>query len=386
MEKKKLDELFREGLKNPEASYDEVHWIAMEEKLASNRKKRQGIIWLGSLSAAAAIILACLIIWWPTTRDTVVEVTEKKDSMTSKRAPVEKIIPPINDQVVKGSHIQKESRGALVAVPEKNNDHGAGRIEQVLAGIYKDTLKIHSTPDDFVGRRDGNLSLAPVYVANALLTGENTAPELKMPRKRTSAYLTILAAPDLTTVQGAGNPQLSRNMGVLYTLPLTHKLSISGGVLYARKNYNSPYSFYRPKVQRNYALTPSEVDAACDVLDVPIELSYQVYQKGATRIVVNGGASSYFMLREQYEFSYHTGDSYQDKQHINYEVNGKNNHPFGVANISATFEQQLNNKVSIGVRPFVKLPLTGVGYGRTKLESKGLAVSVSFKLGNKNTN
>ncbi|MDM8173479.1 hypothetical protein QT327_03745 [Olivibacter sp. 47] len=232
-----------------------------------------------------------------------------------------------------------------------------------------------------LGKVGQSLKPAPVYSFNTSDAEILSEPKLTINRERRPSYLTILAAPDLTSVRGAGNPQLSQNIGVLYTLPLSKKLSVSGGVLYARKNYNSPYSFYRPKIQRSYGATPSQVDAACDVLDVPIELNYQVYNKGATRITLNGGASSYFMLREQYEFSYDTGDPYKDKQRTNYEVRGQNNHPFGVANISATFEQQLNNQVTIGVRPFVKLPLTGIGYGRTKLDSKGLAVSVSFKLG-----
>ncbi|MDM8173480.1 hypothetical protein QT327_03750 [Olivibacter sp. 47] len=101
MEKKKLDDLFREGLNNPEVSYDEMHWIAMEEKLVNNRKKKVRLIWLSSLSAAAAVILVFLVIWWPITSDQSVEVVKKEDSIISKKTHIDKPVPPIVDQIVK---------------------------------------------------------------------------------------------------------------------------------------------------------------------------------------------------------------------------------------------------------------------------------------------
>lgn len=383
MEKKKLDDLFREGLNNPEVSYDEMHWIAMEEKLVNNRKKKVRLIWLSSLSAAAAVILVFLVIWWPITSDQSVEVVKKEDSIISKKTHIDKPVPPVVDQIVKSDKALLKNTSPTISIPllEDKSNERTGRLEAISENIYKDTLTVQAGTNGLLGKVGQSLKPAPVYSFNTSDAEILSEPKLTINRERRPSYLTILAAPDLTSVRGAGNPQLSQNIGVLYTLPLSKKLSVSGGVLYARKNYNSPYSFYRPKIQRSYGATPSQVDAACDVLDVPIELNYQVYNKGATRITLNGGASSYFMLREQYEFSYDTGDPYKDKQRTNYEVRGQNNHPFGVANISATFEQQLNNQVTIGVRPFVKLPLTGIGYGRTKLDSKGLAVSVSFKLG-----
>lgn len=383
MEKKKLDELFREGLNNPEVSYEEMHWIAMENKLAAARKKRTRLIWLSSFSAAAAIVLVVLIVWWPATPNSVVTIAEKKDSIIPEKRPVEQPIPSVVDQLAKNGRESPGSTSPTISVPlpEYEADTRRDGLRAILGNIYKDTLIAQVGANRVPGKMNESLNLAPVYPIHTADVVPVSTPKLTVNRERRPAYLTILAAPDLTTVRGAGNPQLSQNIGLLYTVPLSKKLSVSGGVLYARKNYNSPYSFYRPKIQRNYGSTPTQVDAACDVLDVPIELNYQVYSKGATRITLNGGASSYFMLREQYEFSYENDDPYQNKPRTNYEVKGQNNHPFGIANISATFEQQLNNKVTVGVRPFVKLPLTGIGYGRTKLESKGLAVSVSFKLG-----
>lgn len=380
MEENNMDKLFKNGLKNPEMPFEEADWIAMEKKLDATKVKKVRFIWIAALSAAAAIILAFFIaVWSPAPFNKPgVNVVKKQSSFKKKISPQVETAPSTKQETTNAAgelFVTKQSVEKLKKNAFEQND-------QQPAFLYRDTLFAQVQTEKFALQLEEPVNSILAYEEHIL------RPNVEQPKAKTfskqknrSSYLTILAAPDLTTVRGAGNPQVSQNIGVLYTMSLSNKLSMSGGVLYARKNYNSPYSFYRPKIQRNYGLTPSQVDAACDVLDIPIELNYQLYNKRATQIKVSAGVSSYFMLREKYQFSYDTSDPEQQNLRTNYEVRGQNNHLFGVANISATFEQQLNNNTIIGVRPFMKLPLTGVGYGQTKLESKGLAISVSFKLG-----
>lgn len=383
MEENNMDKLFKNGLKNPEMPFEEADWIAMERKLDAARAKKVRLIWLVSLSAAAAIILAFFIaIWLPAPfNKPVIDVVKKQDSVKKMIAPPTPTLPSTKQETTNtestghGLFVEKESIEHL----ERNTSEQLGKKYGL---IYRDTLLAHVQAEEPTLTKGSEFNSIPIYEEPVLRPAvEQPKAKALSRQKNRSSYLTILAAPDLTTVQGAGNPQVSQNIGVLYTMSLSNKFSVSGGLLYAKKNYHSPYSFYRPKIQRNYGLTPSQVDAACDVLDIPIELNYQLYSKRATQIKISAGVSSYFMLREQYKFSYDTSNPDQQNLRTNYEVRGQNNHLLGVANISATFEQELNNNITIGVRPFIKLPLTGIGYGQTKLESKGLAVSVSFKLG-----
>lgn len=379
MEENNMDKLFKNGLKNPEMPFEEADWIAMEKKLDAARAKKVRLIWMVSLSAAAAIILAFFIaIWLPSSfNKPVIDVVKKQDSVKKIISPPTPTLPSTKQETTNthGLFVEKKSIEHL----DRNTRE---QLDKKYGLIYRDTLLVHVQVEGSTLTMGSELNLITPYNEHTLkpVVEQPKAKTLSGQKKR-SSYLTILAAPDLTTVQGAGNPQVSQNIGVLYTMPLSNKLSVSGGLLYAKKNYHSPYSFYRPKIQRNYGLTPSQVDAACDVLDIPIELNYRLYSKRATQIKVSAGVSSYFMLREQYKFSYDTSNPDQQNLRTDYEVRGQNNHLFGVANISATFEQELNNNITIGVRPFIKLPLTGIGYGQTKLESKGLAVSVGFRLG-----
>ncbi|MNR56356.1 hypothetical protein D3C85_1769110 [compost metagenome] len=73
-----------------------------------------------------------------------------------------------------------------------------------------------------------------------------------------------------------------------------------------------------------------------------------------------------------------------DRRISRVEVSNKNQHILGVANLSVSVERKLNSSMSIGLQPFVKLPLTGIGNYDVKLNSTGVSVFLNFgKLGNK---
>jgi hypothetical protein len=46
--------------------------------------------------------------------------------------------------------------------------------------------------------------------------------------------------------------------------------------------------------------------------------------------------------------------------------------------LSIGVEQQFSNSFSLQVEPFVKLPISGIGYGNLQLTSYGLAFSLRF--------
>lgn len=377
MEKKRIDEIFKNGLTENEPPYEEAHWLAMEQKLAAHHAKKIRKIWLISLSSAAAILLGLfLTVWQPITREE------------------------------SGLRLVNERRKPIGVAPVRPEaDHETEKIvagEKIIAKQQKQELA--NLSDKRVARHYGNSLLTAVKVIKPLMdSGEKhltlpdfqvTPPQLMVENRSTisrekrkqHSYLSIMAAPDLTGVQGANNNEVSPNIGVLYTMPLGNKWSVSGGLVYAKKNYNAPFSFYRPKTPGNWSVPPNRVDAVCDVLDIPVEINYQLYQKGNTQLKLSAGASSYFMLREQYQFTYgEPNGGYGDDRNLPalYEVRRQNNHLLGVANIAVSLERSVSDNMSVSVRPFVKLPLTGVGYGQTRLESKGLAVFFNFKVNGK---
>jgi len=87
------------------------------------------------------------------------------------------------------------------------------------------------------------------------------------------------------------------------------------------------------------------------------------------------GLSSYWMLRENYEFEYaNNAPSF----YIN--VANQNRHLLGVLNFNATYQRQLGHGINALVQPYYKVPLTGIGNGRVNLRSAGVAFGVGINM------
>jgi hypothetical protein len=83
------------------------------------------------------------------------------------------------------------------------------------------------------------------------------------------------------------------------------------------------------------------------------------------------------MLKESYKFNY--ADPYATGP-SNFNVPNSSGYFFGVLNLNATYERQLNSKVGISLQPYLKLPLTNIGYSQSRLQSTGVAVGLTWNL------
>ena len=57
----------------------------------------------------------------------------------------------------------------------------------------------------------------------------------------------------------------------------------------------------------------------------------------------------------------------------------ENKHYFSVLTLSGGYQKNIGKSFSIMAEPYIKLPLSGVGYGKVKLNSGGLLISVAYK-------
>jgi len=93
---------------------------------------------------------------------------------------------------------------------------------------------------------------------------------------------------------------------------------------------------------------------------------------------INTGISSYIMLNEKYKQIDNEGAG-APKISVR-EIVNRNQHVFGVANLSISFNRKVSSNFNIGIQPFLKLPLTGLGEYGTRLRSAGVAVSLNINL------
>lgn len=190
----------------------------------------------------------------------------------------------------------------------------------------------------------------------------------------------ILAGPDLSFIS---SDQMMKNPTLLLSLMLEYRfskrLSLQAGVAKSSKLYNATGDQYEwPEAWYSQKARPTEIDANCKVLDIPLNLRFDITQRVKSRWFIASGISSYLMLNEKYDYTYPPrtwGIKWPSWE------GSTGNYWFGVMNLSMGFEHRIGRNLSIQAEPYFKLPLAQVGLGKIKLNTSGIFISARYKLG-----
>lgn len=387
-EGKDIDKLFKDGLENPDLPFNDLDWDDLEERLHPKPKRRVvPVVWLAAAAAIAAMLLIVFLLVKPTEGPIGVNPVVKngvgdknKTNPENKSGKVTEMPVKQNDRLISkdstdlaatgfNKHILEKTRenNILIGTNTPKSDFAQPDNANLLANVmYQPKLSNEVSPVTFKDQK----------LVASIATGKPERIKEPVLNKKSRLVLSILAAPDLTSVQKSGMSSLSGGFGVEATYSLTKKLSITTGATYAKKIYDSDFSLYKPNSNYVFKIIPSNIHANCDVIDIPLNVNYKVFGNSRNSISVSTGLSSYLMLKEKYSYSY--DGTYQGPQQ--YEVRGRNQHYLGIANVGVEFQHKINNNLSISAKPFMKIPLTDIGYGNSRLSSTGVAVSVNMNL------
>jgi len=211
-------------------------------------------------------------------------------------------------------------------------------------------------------------------------------PDIKTAKKKKdnskmpgAFFLSFSAGPDIsfTELNDWGNIRLAAGVGAGYTF--RDRLTIRTGFYTGRKIYSASPKEYNPPPEF-WAYYPylQKVDANCKVYEIPLTLSYNFNMSPKKEWFVSGGVSTYLMKEEAYNYTYKytpTGPSYNRKM----TFENKNNHFLSVLTLSGGYKRNLSKRVFLSAEPYLKLPMSGVGYGKVKLNSGGMLFTVGVK-------
>jgi hypothetical protein len=188
--------------------------------------------------------------------------------------------------------------------------------------------------------------------------------------------VSVWASSDLNGVNSAfQQSKVGGNFGGAFSVTFAQKWTISTGATYDIKPYLTNFDNYHTNYQ--FKEEPTTVNANCRMLEIPLNVNYQVYRQNANKISLGTGLSSYFMLREDYKFNY--ADPYPTSP-TSYSVINKNRNILSVLNLDATYTHQINSKVGVILQPYLKVPLTDVGASQVRLQSSGIALGFNWNL------
>jgi hypothetical protein len=407
--KEDLDQLFKNSLLEPDIPFNEEDWKKMSQKLDAQSRRRTMPVWLFATSAAAAILLVMLfwVFFMPAS-------TVKKDNKGqivlqlpkgAGKSSVNGGKPAINESKP-ASQEDLTVNSPATASAEKRNETTKRLQPGALTNMTQQPTYTRSEnqllPPTITPESQGN-QLSPLSNP-ALIDGSANIPfdasidtrlarSNRIPKNykavqkavnkkmkantgaKSGLVLSAMLGPDLSYAKSSISSKVSSNAGLLATYGLSPKLSITSGAIYSNKYYNSNIIGVNAY---NLSGDPYQVNASCNVIDIPVNVNYKVLDKKAFSISVNTGLSSYLMLKEKYAYIYPQPGA--NPIVTNLEVSNQNKHIFGVANVAVSFERKINSNLSIGVQPFMKLPLTGIGAGDASLKSSGLSFTVNMGL------
>ena len=207
---------------------------------------------------------------------------------------------------------------------------------------------------------------------------KSTARQIKNKNFGKNFGISVSTGTDVSglTVSKAGKLTVAYGGGLSYDL--SRRVTLRTGFYIAKKIYTVGKNDYhaQPGNSVSYPYLQS-IDADCKVYEIPVIVNYNFRTVKNHSWFAAAGLSSYLMKKESYVYyyKYPSGNTYDHY----WSVSNKNKHYFSVLDLSAGYEYTLNKRFSLAAEPYLKLPLSGIGAGKIKLNSAGILFTVTMK-------
>ncbi|MFY0594665.1 outer membrane beta-barrel protein [Roseivirga sp.] len=263
---------------------------------------------------------------------------------------------------------KKEVNYFELSQPNAVND-SIGKREADLYGVSFETI----TPEWFPPLYLFDQSIKPM----TLDSGNYRTPKVDSMQQLKKWSFGVMVSLDLSATGLDGFTKPGTMLGLVAEYRIANNWTLQSGLTYAVKRYSALGSEYNTSAWpggRSDNLIRAE--AVCFVIDIPINLRRYFNTKNGNQWFIGGGVSTYLMLREDYDYEYtRPSPNWAPTS----QIRGENNHLLGIANFSVGYETGISKKFKLGIEPFMKLPLTGIGQGEVKFLSFGTNLVLKLK-------
>ncbi|MEP7253907.1 MAG: hypothetical protein ABI683_16050, partial [Ginsengibacter sp.] len=186
-----------------------------------------------------------------------------------------------------------------------------------------------------------------------------------------SFVISLSVGPDVSAIDlnNVGTVEILYGAGIGYKF--AKRWMVRTGFYSVRKVYGAkPTNYNPPNTFWTYYPNLVDIMANCKVNEIPLIVNYTFGNNSKQSWFASAGLSSYFMKREIYDYrskSPSSGTTWTKS----YTVSNEYKHYLASLRLSAGYEKVLSNKISISAEPYINLPLSGIGYGKVKLNSAG---------------
>lgn len=249
-----------------------------------------------------------------------------------------------------------------------------------------DKIALQSITDTISGQPVAVISGAPQLTDTISKSDAGTTADVPLtqekkqsPVKQSRFFLTLSAGPDVSFTANGKPGQLIPVTGIGIGYIFRDRFSLRAGFYNADKKYTaSPSAYNAPASFYNYYPYLVKVDADCRVYEIPVSLGYHFGARKNHSWFASATLSSYLMKRETYNYSYKTS-AWGTVQQREWSLYNSNQHLFSVLGISGGYQRKITNRISFIAEPYLRMPVSGVGYGKVKLNSAGVLFSLAVE-------
>ena len=396
-------------IKDVMGSHEEPYAAGAWENFNKEEGKVRGLIfWMGRLSSAAAVLMVGIAIYFYANQTESVIISKKAIAEHSAKIE-ERTKAPLNPLDV----LPKEQESSANPSSKSAIDEIIiNRDEEVVANVVEikptQTAKEPMQVEEVIAQQPV-VSASPVATEASIpkkplsldefLAKENkinnTAAKPEKALDQNKWDLGVVVAPSFGNTN-----KLNMGYGLSMAYNLNSKVSIGSGLSYnemgATKDIignNAPNSPSAANALVNDTKSLESVNTKVSGIDIPLELRYNL----SSRFYANVGVSAFAVINQQQNNVYLQGSVVQrsamnpagDQQTLSFFVTEKvsetapeavnqSSKLIGFYNFSFGYRQKISKGKSIGIEPFMKVPMRDVTKENLRLMGTGLKIKFDF--------
>ena len=211
---------------------------------------------------------------------------------------------------------------------------------------------------------------------------ENAKTEKKAVAKNNSKQnnsrfaIGLLTGIDKSSVHSVSDNNFGYSVGLTGQYNLSKRWSVSTGLIYTKKEYSAAGDDYHPpKHYWTYYVDLKKVSGDCQMLEIPLNVRYNINQNTKSQWFASAGLSTYFMMNQNYRYYYYFTGMPSERD---WNRSDDTTHLLSIVNLSAGFEKSISPTLSIQAEPYLKIPLSGMGFGQMDINSYGLYLTLKY--------
>lgn len=276
---------------------------------------------------------------------------------------------PANQQALSGDRENRGENPAGISLNQSNKSLNTNASQPQVPSIVKITLL---DPRPYIS--DNRLSIGGPSIPKVAQSA--TAPEKEIQAKPVSPKFAIRfgVSPDFSSVKFMKNVGVGGAVSLLGEYAIIPRLYLQAGAVRSLKKYAAGQGDYNWPGNWSQPM-PESVDAVCKILELPLNLRFDIHSTERNRWFATAGTSSYKMRDEKYDYNY--------KKHLPgikyYGWQGETGwYWFSHLNASVGYEYRLKSNLSLMAEPYITVPIKKVGYGEVNLFTTGVWISIRY--------